>query len=364
LKVLLLSRYTRQGASSRVRSYQFLPYLGAHGVQVTASPLLDEGYLDRLYTGRPRDYTAVARAMASRASLLRRAAEFDLLWIEKELFPWLPQWGESLLARSGIPYVVDFDDAVFHYYDEHRTGFVRRVLGRKIDAVMRGAAVVVAGNEYIAGRARSAGARTVEILPTVVDLDRYRVQPRIPGAPFTVGWMGTPVTAALLDGVAGVLAEAAREGDRVVLVGAGAAPPSVRAEVRPWSEAAEVRDIRDFDVGIMPLPDTPVARGKCGYKLIQYMAAGRPVIASPIGANRAIVQDGVSGFLARDAGEWRRALRLLRADPELAVRMGRAGRERVEREYSLAVVAPRLLGILRQAARGGAACAPSSPAAE
>lgn len=351
MRVLLLSRYTRQGASSRVRSYQFLPYLRDAGVEVTASPLLDEAYLGRLYTGRRRDHAAVAGALARRAALLRRARDYDLLWIEKELFPWLPHWGEALLARAGVPYVVDYDDAVFHYYDEDRRAAVRRLLGDKIDRVMRGAAAVVCGNDYIAERARRAGARRVEILPTVVDTERYPVLPRPAGAPFTVGWMGTPVTAALLGDVAGVLAEAARAGARVVLVGAGAVvPPGVPAEVRPWSEADEAAQIREFDVGIMPLPDTPVARGKCGYKLIQYMAAGRPVVASPIGANRAIVEHGVTGFLARDEGEWRRALCVLRADPALAARMGEAGRRRVEAAYSLRVAAPRLLAILRRAA--------------
>jgi glycosyltransferase involved in cell wall biosynthesis len=104
--------------------------------------------------------------------------------------------------------------------------------------------------------------------------------------------------------------------------------------------------LQDIDIGVMPLPDTPWERGKCGYKLIQYMACGKPVVASPVGVNSEIVRHGESGFLAETDAEWEEALTMLAADPGLRQRMGAAGRRRVEEEYSLQVQAPRLIELI------------------
>lgn len=99
----------------------------------------------------------------------------------------------------------------------------------------------------------------------------------------------------------------------------------------------------------MPLSDTPCARGKCGYKLIQYMACGLPVIASPVGINADIVEDGVNGFLANTPNDWRYALTTLLRDPDLRARMGAAGRAKIEREISLATWGPRVADLLKEA---------------
>jgi hypothetical protein len=116
---------------------------------------------------------------------------------------------------------------------------------------------------------------------------------------------------------------------------------------QPWSEADEARLLRGIDIGIMPLPDEPWTRGKCGYKLIQYMASGLPVVASPVGVNRDLVRHGENGFIASSESEWEEALARLSADPDLCRRMGLAGRRRVEAEFSLEIQAPRLERLLR-----------------
>lgn len=116
--------------------------------------------------------------------------------------------------------------------------------------------------------------------------------------------------------------------------------------MKSWSEHCEVEDIQEFDIGIMPLPDEPIERGRCGYKLIQYMACGKPVVASPVGVNSVIVREGVEGFLPGTLSQWGEALRNLCDDPPLRKRLGAAGRKRVEMEYSLQVAAPRLEELL------------------
>jgi glycosyltransferase involved in cell wall biosynthesis len=352
MKVLALTRYGRLGASSRLRFYQYVPRLEQRGIVVTVAELSPDRYVARLYAGRRPSVASIAWDYVRRVRSLASIRRYDLLWIEKELFPGAPALVERLLSGLGIPYVVDYDDATFHRYDRSSNPLLRHLWPRKIDAVMRGAALVITGNRYLAERARSAGARRVEILATVVDPGRYPVRPQPAREPFTVGWMGTPVTQRYLTPVAAALAGAMAEGDRVRLVGADRVPeefPAGMVELRPWAEETEAHDILSFDVGIMPLDDTEWERGKCGYKLLQYMAAGRPVIASPVGVNSEIVEPDVTGILAGTPEEWRSALTRLRDDPALRARMGEAGRRRVEAAYSLNLAEPRLRALLESA---------------
>ena len=120
-------------------------------------------------------------------------------------------------------------------------------------------------------------------------------------------------------------------------------------EIRPWDEESEARDVASFDVGIMPLRDGPFERGKCGYKSIQYMASGIPVVASPVGVNAEIVEAGVNGYLADSRSEWTEALMALARNPRKAAALGAAGRRKVEDQYDVAITAPRVAALLRDA---------------
>jgi len=347
MKILLLARYAALGASSRVRFYQYLPFLRANGIHLDVAPLFDDDYLRALYAGNKPSLTSVARAYFSRLTALLRLAHYDLIWLETQLFPWLPARFENFLPR---PYVADYDDAVFHRYDQHSSRVVRAVLGKSIDSVMRHARIVIAGNDYLAARARQARAVQVEILPSVVDGLRYQPAVAPPQGNFTLGWIGSPVTAPFLTLVKPALEEARKQaGVQITLVGGSL--PGLEAVTVPWSESGEISAIQGFHVGIMPLPDAPFERGKCGYKLIQYMACGLPVIASPVGVNRQIIRHGETGFLAESHAEWLDAILTLKNSPTLRQKMGRAGRLRFEAEYSLQVTAPRLLALLQQAAQ-------------
>src|SRR5690554_6923031 len=191
MKILLLSRYSSLGASSRVRFLQYLPYFQSQGIEVTVKPLLSDFYLKALYNGGSR-WREVVKGYMVRILAVLTVRQFDVVIVEKELFPFMPAIGERLLKLIGVPYVVDFDDALFHRYDCHSNPWVRRFLGKKIDAVMRHSTCVMAGNQYLAARAHKAGAKNVEIIPTVVDADRYWSQQKADEAVLTVGWIGTP----------------------------------------------------------------------------------------------------------------------------------------------------------------------------
>lgn len=354
MRVLMLPRYDSLGASSRLRMLQYLPALEAAGIHVDVAPLLDDGYVSDLYSGRISP-AKVLRAYFRRLRLLWTAKNHDLIWLEKELFPWLPAWLERFLLPRRTPLVVDYDDAVFHRYDQHRFALVRGLLGKKIDRVMRRADMVIVGNDYLAERARHAGAAHVEWLPTVVDLQRYP-----PGASkgasdsVIIGWIGSPATAHYLHLVAAALAAVASH-HAIRCIAIGARPDQLSGtpfEAWPWRESDEVSMLYRIDIGIMPLPNEPWEQGKCGYKLIQYMACGLPVVASPVGVNTQIVQQGENGELAEGTAEWTQAIERLVTDVERRRRMGEAGRQRVQRDYSLQAQAHCLVGLLRQAAQG------------
>lgn len=351
MRLLALTRYSSLGPSSRIRFYQYIPYLTSCGVELQVFPLLDDDYIRGLYAGKRPSIFPVAQAYVSRLARLMNGRSFDLLWIEKELFPWLPPWAEKLFAGRGIPYVVDYDDAVFHRYDMHANPVVRGLLGKSIDAVMRHATIVVVGNDYLAERACRAGASRIEYLPSVVDINRYTAKQSM-GEQFRIGWIGSPITAPNLGLIRDVLEQASKQLDvRLVLVGLGDQDPlpGLEKEILLWSENSEVASIQSFDVGIMPLIDGPFERGKCGYKLIQYMACGLPVIASPVGVNTHIIEQGKTGFLASSKADWAQALTMLSRKPDMRNAMGKAGRMKIEQEYSLQMAAPRFLEILTKA---------------
>lgn len=354
-RLLFLTKYARNGASSRYRSYQYLPYLENTGCDCTVSPLFDEGYLEHKYRAGGWRIGHLLRAFFGRVATLLRARKFDLVVIEYEVLPYFPAFFERMLNMLGIPYVVDYDDALFHQYDNHKNILVRWILGGKITRVMHRASLVVAGNRYLAEYARRSGADQVAVVPTVVDLERYQAgkEPVEQGGIFTIGWIGSPSTARYLEMIAPALAAVCADGNaRVRLIGSGPVDlPGVPVDLVPWSEATEVEEIRRFDVGMMPLPDSPWERGKCGFKLIQYMACGLPVVASPVGVNSEIVEEGGNGFLAADHDAWIRALTSLRDDALLRQCLGAAGRDKVERQYSLRVTGPRLAKLLAEAAR-------------
>ena len=355
MKLAALTRYSRMGASSRVRMMQFESALASARIIVEYQPLFDDRYLERLYRGYSRFFSTLS-AYTRRTSQLRMAGTADVIWLEKEALPWVPALFEHAVMPRNVPIVSDYDDAVFHRYDLHRFAIVRRLLGRKIDRIMAASALVMAGNAYLADRAIAAGARRVEIVPTVVDTDRYLVRPP-PSTEIApvIGWIGSPSTwqAYMVPILPMLLDIAERMGARLRVVCAGV-PRNLHplVDVLPWSEADEVEQIRRMDIGIMPLDDSPWARGKCGYKLIQYMACGVPVVASPVGVNTEIVEDGVNGFLVKGERAWREALATLLVNPDLRQRMGQAGRTRVEVRYSSRIWGKRIAEMFQSVITG------------
>lgn len=353
MKVLLLTKYARLGASTRLRSLQYVAALDGMDVKFDMSPLFGDDYIRNLYSKKKISPMYVLHAYWARFLSLLQAKQYDVVWLEKELFPYFPSWFERALSQLRIQYIVDYDDAVFHNYD-CAANPVKRLFKNKIAHVMRYAAMVIVGNNYLEDYAKRAGATRVERLPTVIDLQSYsaHLENSTTTDHAVIGWIGTPTTVRYLEPIFPVINRLSHIFDiELVLIGAEPLTKGYKfIRCINWEEATEVREIAKFDIGIMPLPDEPFEHGKCGYKLIQYMACYKPVVASPIGVNVDLVKHGENGFLADTQDSWFNALRCLITAPHLRAFMGKEGRSLVEEKYCLQVTAPKMLNLLREVA--------------
>jgi glycosyltransferase involved in cell wall biosynthesis len=348
VKVAAFTRYGPRAASTRQRFLQYFPALHEAGIHLDHHPLLGDDYVAGLVTGEPYPRAKLARAYARRVEQLISSRDCDAFWVYVELLPYLPALVERL-AAVGKPIVYDFDDAFFHSYDQSPNPVIRALLGHKHASLLGHAAACVCGNAYLGEFARRHCRNTI-IIPTVVDTSAYLPAPGR-DKPLTIGWIGSPSTWANVQPLLPVLREAiTRHRARFLVIGAGRSAerdvfPGM--EARDWTEATEIADVQTMDIGIMPLLDRPFERGKSGYKLIQYMACGLPVVASPVGVNAEIVKDGVNGFLASTDAQWSERLGQLLADAALRSRMGEQGRTQAVDGYSLARQAPRLVQLFQ-----------------
>jgi glycosyltransferase involved in cell wall biosynthesis len=350
MKVLVLTKYDYLGASSRYRVYQFINHLENYGINFTIAPLLDNKYLVGKYSKDKKGLISILKAYSNRIKWLFQSSVFDLIWIQKELLPWIPSWLEEVLLKySKVPYIIDFDDAEFHKYDSHKNPIIKKLYGDKIDKLMRNASTVIVGNKYLQERAYRAGAKDVVKIPTVIDIEKYpRKKVEIQNERFTIGWIGSPSTQKYLKEIEIPLQVLSSEQNiSVTVIGSHDLKlHGVNYNEVKWTEDTYIQELMKIDVGIMPLPDTPWERGKCGFKLLQYMGCYKPVIASPVGVNKEIVIEGVNGFLARDSHDWIEYITKLKNNANMARVMGENGRKIVEEKYNVKVVVPQLAKII------------------
>lgn len=346
-------KYDDQAASTRQRLLQFIRGLNAQSIEVDVYPLLSNEHMENLIKGRK---TGLGRALGwygQRAMQLLRLENIDVIWIHIELFPYLPAVFEQMVFWKKVPVIFDFDDAFFHVYDQHPNKAVRALLGQKMPHLLRRAAGCSCGNSYLQDYAKQFCGNSV-VLPTVVDTSIYKPSPRREGSdqPLVIGWIGSPTTWPYVEAVLPVLQDVAgRLGATIRIVGAGDVSAGYEhVEFKPWSHATEISDVQAMDIGIMPLPDEPWTRGKSGYKLIQYMACGLPVVASPVGVNSEIVKDGENGFLAPVPEDWANSIEKLAANPALREKMGKSGRAHVEQKFSLQETISKFENLLRSVA--------------
>jgi glycosyltransferase involved in cell wall biosynthesis len=281
----------------------------------------------------------------------------DAVLVQRRL---LPGWQLARLRRAARFLLFDCDDAVFLRDSYSPRGLHSGSRQRRFAAVVRAADAVVAGNAFLRGAALPwTDPGRVHVIPTCVEPARYPLAEHAAkqdGAQLV--WIGSSSTLRGLRAIVPILEEVGRRcpGLRLKLV------CDRFLEVRhlpvvacPWSEDGEATALAAADIGISYLPDDDWSRGKCGLKVLQYMAAGLPVVANPVGVQAELVRPGVTGFLVDTAEGWVAAVGRLARDPELRRRMGQAGRRLVEQEYSVRAGAERWLRLLAGLSGGRAA---------
>jgi glycosyltransferase involved in cell wall biosynthesis len=369
VRVLALSPLPEEGAGCRFRISQYVPPLADAGFDVTVRSFYTPAFFRLVY--RRGHYLRKALSFVVLAlrqvQVLWTSRRYDLIFLYREIIPLGPPILERALTGARRPPVVyDFDDAIFlpAVSDANRAIAFLKAPG-KVATIVRRSRRVTVGNAFLADFARAHNA-SVDVVPTAVDTTKFvpRSGARSDG-PLVVGWIGSPTTVVYLEGLSDVLRQLAAR-HRFVLKVSGAGRP-VRfegLEVRevPWSLDREVELFNTCDIGVYPLTDDDWSRGKCGFKAIQFMACGVPVVAAAVGVNREIVHDGVDGFLASTPDEWLRKLERLLTDATLRTAFAAAGRRAIESRYSVRVTAPKLAAAFNEALGGASVLEPGKSA--
>lgn len=357
MKTIAFTKYDSQGASSRMRFEQYIKRFNRSEINVFIEPLITNDMLEFKYKNGTYALGAVMRSYLKRILALVTIHRYDLVWIEKEALPWCPLWLENFLLK-GSRYVLDFDDATFHDYDQHRLKIVRFLFSKRIDGLMKRSMLVVAGNSYLAKKALNSGAKNVSIIPTVIDIDRYKILANKKNTHSNylpcIVWIGSPSTVRYIYLIKDALINLSKKHNFVLKVIGGNSIniEGVKIKTIDWSEGSEIDNLMTADIGIMPLYDSSWEKGKCGYKIIQYMACGLPSVASNVGANVEIINSTSVGFLASSQEEWEAALDLLLRDQKLRVSIGNKARERVEENYCVQKTESDMKRLLLQASKG------------
>lgn len=341
--------------AQRFRIEQWVPGLRALGVQLEFEPFMSPELNAILY--KPGNYgrkaTLIGRAMLRRASCLQHVSEFDLVYVQRETALLGPAIFERWIRATGVPYVFDFDDAIFlpNASEANRLFSFLKFPG-KTAVACRLAAHVMAGNDYLGEYALRFN-RRVTVVPTTIDTEKYMPQrPRWESPKPLLVWTGSPTTVRYLESLAGALQRVRERHDFTLrVIGAPrASVPGIDIEMMAWTPETEAVNLQGAWAGLMPVPDDAWARGKCGCKALQYMAVEVPAVCSPVGMNARLIREGENGLLASSEDEWVEKLSLLINSEELRRRLGQAGRETVESWYSAEVQAPRVHQIFRSAA--------------
>jgi glycosyltransferase involved in cell wall biosynthesis len=352
MRLLFLTRYTEQAASTRQRFLQYLSYYERAEYTCRVEPLFGAYYLQAYNAGQSISKMAVIRDYIRRIRTVLAIGSDTLVVIHLELLPYIPNWLERWLRYRNIPFVVDHDDAFFHNYDLHRQPIVRWLFSNKLRVLARLADHVITGSPYLTTYFQQAGGQVTEI-PTSINLDDYPPNPATTDSPFVIGWIGSRSTSQQLLTVADALIQFVTDypSASVQLIGFDQAVYSQivhpRIRVVDWAMNQDNALLQPITVGIMPLPDEPFTRGKCGFKLIQYMAAGKPFIATPLEANVKIDRNRENLF-ARSAQDWYNALKQVADDRAHYAAVGRRNRQIVVDYYSITANASVYISVFEQ----------------
>lgn len=339
MKILFLTKYPEQGASSRYRVYQYLDHYRELGTDVTVQSFMDES-LYQLSISRGNQANKIwmtAKAIVRRLAFVWRNRDADALYLQRELLPFGPPVIERLMKRRGMRLIFDYDDALFikkaSRYNR-LASFFRST--QKIADIIRMADLTIAGNDWLQDQAISLGGQAITV-EVAEDTNRY-LPKTYDDAQVTIGWLGSPSTSKYLHLISDQLREVAEAQPRVkwVMVGGGDFKmDGVPWEIRNWSFETEKKSLHEFDIGLMPLPDEQWSLGKSGGKARTYMAASVVPVVSAMGYNLELVDHGRTGLLIDREHAWTGELTSLIESPDKRKRMADAALQDVKDRFSI-----------------------------
>ncbi|MFH1202752.1 MAG: glycosyltransferase family 4 protein [Candidatus Omnitrophota bacterium] len=356
MKILFFTIGNEEVASSRSRVYQYLPYLRSRGIEYKVISQIPSWQFRKVISKQSE--SLISKIFAKFYSFLKvilfifSVRESDILFIQRVL---LAVWLQKFIFKLNNNIVFDFDDAIY-LFDKVNNGKKNTFSGNgkylpRLEHILKSSKCIVLENEYTKAYANKFN-KNILLITGPIDTQRY--MPREKGFKkdeVVLGWIGSPSTSVYLEQLSEVFKILKAKYSHLVieLVGLKSNPFQLKVDnivAKKWSLDTEVADLQNFDIGIMPLDDSEWTRSKGGYKLLQYMAVGIPCVASPVGINSELIQQGVNGFLASNKEEWLGYITRLIEDENLRVSMGRRGRQMAENSYSYEKATPKLLEAL------------------
>lgn len=308
--IVYFTKYTEKGPSSRYRSFQYKDILEKE-FNIKYSPLFDDTYINNLYSNKKINYFQIFVAYCSRIfNVLKYLGTDKIIFIEYELLPYFPPIFEYLLFKTKVKIIFDYDDAIFHNYDLHSKKIVRYLYGNKIPSIVKYANTVITGSPYLSSNLNRFNTKIVEI-PTSINYSNYTYTHKSDSIKndIIIGWIGSKTTSRNIINIIEVI-KITHEIDPKIIFKLMGFDDNLKSqldlpnvEFYKWSAQEELIFLNEIDLGIMPLEDTPFNRGKCGFKLIQYMAMGKPTLSTPLEANVKINRNN-SNLFATNKEEW------------------------------------------------------------
>jgi glycosyltransferase involved in cell wall biosynthesis len=356
LRVLVLTPYlygTTAGPRSSFELWERV--LAPAGITLVHAPFESERLHEIIYLPGRVGSKAIEmlRGWWRRVLLMRELGDYDAVLVNREAALFGPELLERWVARRGLPLIYLLDDPLYVPYRSPSSGYLSylKFFG-KVKRICRLSRVVIVNSRSHYEFAHE-HAGDVRLIPSVVDADAYRFEPRpaTEASPVCVGWSGSQSTLPNLGVILDTLRWlGARDDVRLHFIGSERFDlPGVPHTAQAWRPETEVEDLRKLDVGLVPLPVDAWSVRKFYLKLVQYMALGIPPVCSPLGSNPEVVEDGVTGFLVDDETEWKRALSRLIEDADLRAQMGRAAAERAHADYTLQANADRIVAAFEAA---------------
>jgi glycosyltransferase involved in cell wall biosynthesis len=330
-----------EAPSQRFRYEQYLASLQENGFQYHISSFLNLSAWNILY----KNGHYISKALKVILGLLYRTVDivsicrYDFVFIHREASPIGPPIFEWIIAKVLQKKIIyDFDDAIWLPNTSDNNSIIAGIKWHsKVGHICRWSYKVSCGNAYLAQYARQFNKNAI-INPTTIDTVHYhnRIKDQNTST-LTIGWTGTHSTIQYLDVIVPILRKLEQRYDFTFMVISNVPPAFDLRSLKyiKWSKETEIDDLLEFNIGIMPLTDDPWAKGKCGFKALQYMSLGIPALVSPVGVNTSIVDNSINGMICANGAEWEEAIEKLITDRHLTVSMGQAARKKVEDNFSV-----------------------------